>query len=205
MLLPPDMPYVYGNVGSHGPFIAAAVNALSNRAHVLALGSGPNVRGDLTALADLVWKSAWMSPKRYLIAADIRKRYVFEARSKFGTTYEHLLLSLVTDARFMAFKEDSLDLVLAFGLFREIAEPGWPVALAECRRTLKRGGHLLVCNSVVRQPEKPFIKLATELGLPLVEVRHDPRPASNSPASDERRYACLMRKPTRTRPSIRKR
>ena len=202
MLIQPETRDGYGNIGFNGPFIAEVVNALPNRARVLALGCGPNVRGDLTALADLVWKYAWTTPKRYLIAADIRKEYPLYARLQFPSTYAHLLLTLVVDARLMAIKKDSLNLVLAFGLFREIAVPDWPVVLAECRRMLKPRGQLLVCNSIVRQRERPFITLATELGLELVDLRHDPGRPAISPAHDHRRYACLLRKASRSRRSM---
>jgi SAM-dependent methyltransferase len=174
----------FGLTGGQDAFIANTVGTLPKRTRVLTLGCGPNARGDLNELANLVWMGAWQSPKRYLIAADRNMDTVTAARSKFP--HPHLLLTIATDARQLALCDGSIDLVLAFGLFGGGLPPKeFNLVLAECRRVLRERGHLLVSNSSLRQDHDDFVTIAEQQGLQHLTTHMDAD-------SGDPRYASLF-------------
>lgn len=172
----------YGNCGAgHGRAIDGYLSALRPAAHVLHLGCGANVRGEIDNLADRL--SAYSRGRARLLAAD-RPEMIDHLRKSLeqGLGYGRPLIdALEIDATDMSgeIATATIDLVLALGLFGELRfgsdqktssfdDPGVRAAtdrvLGECFRVLKPGGTMLISNSCVRQPEDVFTGLALQVG-----------------------------------------
>ena len=101
--------------------------------HVLEIGFGPG---------EAIAEAARLTPKGYVAGIDYSETMLrmAEKRNRRAIMQEHVALTL-GDARRLPYEDESFDVVFAMNVFHF-----WPVPLlelAECRRVLKKGGHIL--------------------------------------------------------------
>ncbi len=142
---------------------------------VLDIGCGPQGRhaANLAALSKL------------LIAADKDSGMVRSARS--DRPMPTNVRFLVADAFNLPFSCNSIDHVIALGLFAYVKEPDG--VLGEFRRVIRRHGKIFASNSVAHE-RGMLIRAATAVGLRLTHDLEGRCPAASGPV--KRRYLCVF-------------
>ncbi|MGO9264231.1 MAG: class I SAM-dependent methyltransferase [Candidatus Binataceae bacterium] len=200
----------YGLLGlGHSKIIDNYLSHVPPNAIVVSLGCGPNL-GDSTV--NLVRAVAQNAPgAACLIFADIREQSVrntSDALLECGGKVAQMSRPLVLDALSLPFRDSSVEMILALGLFGDPCSSGSQLSgrlddkpvidftlgvLAECSRVLKPSGVQLISNSCKRQPLEHFSGIAAETGFAIADSVTGPV-ASNANAVDEFRYLLVLRK-----------
>lgn len=164
----------YGKAGADDTdVIDQYLAGLAEGAVVINLGCGPRV-DQLANLSRMVGHYQFRST---LVFAD---RATFAELERINWVPGPANVSVVkVDAASASstFGAEYADLILALGLFADVAdvspdgtrEGAWLVVLHECFTVLKRGGHLLVSNSVDRQNMSEFSDAARSVGFDVAQ------------------------------------
>ena len=99
----------------------------------------------------------------WLIGVDKNQRCIDLIRTK--ATHAGINLSGM-DAKELALKSESIDSVLAIGLFAEVREP--ESVFREFYRVCRPGGHAIVTNSVAH-PLRLFVRIGVRSGFRLIQ------------------------------------
>jgi hypothetical protein len=191
--------FEYGNTGSADRTVVDKfLCLLPPGAIVVNLGAGINFQGDLTNFAAALGR---YQPKSTLILADLYIDRVNHKKTISGPERVRFF-RLNAGRASKRLGSGKVDLMVAFGLFGALAaattEEGtnheaWPAVLRECFTSLKSGRHLIVSNSVLRQPIDKFCGAAKAARFH-VEYQHvSPSAFSNGP--NEQRYLVVLTKP----------
>ena len=102
-----------------------------------------------------------------------------------------------------SFRTASIDLIIALGLFGDLAGSPGSIAtgisrrathiLRECHKILRVGGVLVISNSSLRQPKDEFIPVATAVGF-LFDHLHQSPAIYGPECSVDERYLVILRK-----------
>lgn len=121
-----------------------------------------------------------------LIAADISPAAINLARVE----RSHRRISyLVTDTRNLALAKNTVDHILALGLFAYIRDIGG--VLREFYRVCRGGGYLMITNSVVH-PIEQYIEESSGVGFRLIEKQEGYCPAASGDV--KRRYLLVFQR-----------
>jgi hypothetical protein len=176
---------------------------LSINARVLYVGLGDPRFNHLRNLSRKLTSPASPTGK-HLIAVDVNQglaKALDHHMWRWSKDCQRITSPLCADACAMALKDESIDLILALGLFgglsyKEDCGSAFGRVLGESLRVLLRGGFLLIGNAGMRLPVEQFAPMATDAGFETVECTAPTRTVrpQGSPGN-ERRYLLVLRKP----------
>jgi SAM-dependent methyltransferase len=164
----------------HGTLIQKVLQTVPRGGRVLNAGCGP-----FRQMA-WMWPLKMSNPPRLLVAADAAEGSFNQRHFESGPGVD--VVYTVGDMRRPPFREGAFDAILALGLFGDLRWPAgtrltsqreglaWSLILRRLRALLRPEGHLLVSNSLVRQPKGRFLRIADRAGF-LVADLHEQNPA----------------------------
>lgn len=199
----------YGNLGlGHSDIIDTQLAKLPLRARLLNLGCGPNVAN---SNVNLVRAACSLAPERtILIFADIDEHAVKQTSKSllaWSGGVARMSRPAVLDASALPFRNSSLHLIFAFGLFGDPRFKGQTSCrfedadvaafvrrvLLECFRVLSAGGSFVVSNSRQRQPLRTFSRMAKDAGF-VIERKSIAQQVGSEETPQEQRYLLAITK-----------
>ncbi len=127
------------------------------------INSFRGIVGDIaTGLGSMFEKLLKTETDFFPIATDVDPNVLGWTSTKMKEKYQKEFISVATDARHFAFKENTFDYLTSLAGLNNI--PDTTTVLAELYRVLKKGGKLVMMHSFVEEQSKSF-KLAQEFNM----------------------------------------